>query len=256
MKNDEKPTRLLPFFLTLLALTASSFIQLEELFSYSQNIELKGVKQLKTDVVFSGGTLNLSTHNESFAEFKSQYSQVNWKAEVKWDARNNRLNIHQPEEKHSNMDNKGKNDWRIKIPDHLESNLNINVGGGLGEFDLSNSKVGAIELHAGGGSFNLNLANSSVSNINANVGGGYLGVDLSGKHDKDIKGKIILGAGLLQITLPSLSGIRMKVSGARGNKGGLKEQNGYYVNELYGKASHNIDLEVTNGSGATDVQVR
>jgi hypothetical protein len=246
----------LPLLLITLTIAISSFIGLTEILSYSQNIELKGTRHLKTDIKFHGGTINISTHKESFAEFKSEYSKPNWKAEVKWDAQNNLLNIHQPEEKNSNVDEKGKNDWRIKLPDNLESNPNINIGGGLGEFDLSNSMVGSIELHAGGGSFNLILANSSVSSINANVGGGSLTVDLTGKHDKDIKGKIILGAGLLQITLPSLSGIRIKVSGARGNKGGLKEQNGYYVNELYGKASHNIDLEVTNGPGVTDIQLR
>jgi hypothetical protein len=256
MKTHNNRTRFLSLLLATSALTISSFVWLQQILFYSQNIDLKETKHLETDVKFNGGTINISTHKESFAEFKSEYSKPNWKAKVKWDSKNHRLNIHQPEEKNSNVDEKGKNDWRIKLPDNLESNPNINIGGGLGEFDLSNSKVGSIELHAGGGSFNLILSNSSVSSINANVGGGSLTVDLSGKHDKDTKGKIILGAGLLQITLPSLSGIRIKVSGARGNKGGLKEQNGYYVNELYGKASHNIDLEVTNGPGVTDIQVR
>ncbi|HEX8378248.1 MAG TPA: toast rack family protein, partial [Pedobacter sp.] len=196
-----KPSKTFKTTLLLLLITFAiatfSFTWLKEILLYSQNIDLKETKHLETDFKFIGGTINISTHKESFAEFKSEYSKPNWKAKVKWDAKNHRLNIHQPEEKNSNVDDKGKNDWRIKIPDHLESSLNINIGGGLGEFDLSNSKVGSIELHAGGGSFNLNLANSAVSNINANVGGGSLTVDLSGKHDKDIKGKIILGAGLL-----------------------------------------------------------
>lgn len=257
MKPNKKSITALPLLMVILTLTISSFYWLGEIFSYSQNIDLKRAEHLKTDFIFSGGTIDISTNKESFAEFKSQYSKPNWKAEVKWDSLNQRLNIHQPTEKNTSVNNRDKNDWKIKIPNNLETDFNINIGGGAGNLDLSNSKVKSIEFDAGGGSFNLNLSNSTVSNLKANLGGGALEVDLSGKHDKEIKAKVNLGAGSIKLVLPIRSGIRVKVGGmAMVSKGGLKKQGGYYVNELYGKASNNIEVEVTNGAGAVELKLK
>jgi hypothetical protein len=117
--------------------------------------------------------------------------------------------------------------------------------------------VSKLDLEAGGGSFQLDLANSSITDLNVQLGAGGLDIDLSGKHNKDIKAKINLGAGGLKLVLPSTSGIRIKVGGlAMVSKGGLKKQSGYYVNRLYGKAANNIDMEVTNGVGGVELEMR
>ncbi len=257
MKNHAKFTKTLPFLLLISALTILSFVGIQELLSYSENIKLNGIKHLKTDINFNGGTIDISTHQESFAELKSQYSKPNWKAEIKWDSLNQRLNIHQPAEKNTSVKNPDKNDWKVKIPNNLETDYNINIGGGAGNIDLSNSKVRYMEFNAGGGSFNLNLSNSNLSTLKANLGGGALDLDLSGKHDKDIKATVNLGAGSLKLVLPGSSGIRVKVGGlAIVSKGGLKKHGGYYVNGLYGKASNSIDVELTNGVGGVELEVR
>jgi hypothetical protein len=257
MKTAKISTQILPVILLALTLTSSSFVWLEELFSYEKNIALNEVKQLKTDVEFSGGTINLSTHQEPFAEFKSKYSLADWKAEINWDSLDQHLLIHQPNAKHTEKEDKNKNDWKIKVPRDIETDYNIKIGGGAGNIDLSDSKVRTMEFEAGGGSFHLNLAGSALTNLHAALGGGALEIDLSGKHDRNIKAKIDMGAGGLKLTFPSTSGIRVKTRGmAMIKKGGLKKQDGYYVNDLYGKASNTIDVEINNGVGAIELEVK
>lgn len=252
-----KKKQILPLITILLALTLASLKFASQEFSYSEHVDLNSLNRLKADINFQAGSLYISSHNSSIAEFKSVYTRKSFKAEIELDSKKEHLIIHQPEENNLNMKEGDKNDWRIKLPKALPADLKLKLGTGEGIIDLSNSKISTMELDAGAGKFELNLANTSLSNLNVNAGVGSLIIDLSGKRNKNLKGTINGGIGEIKLVFPSMSGVRVKVHGLGDiDKGNLIKQNGYYVNQLYGKASNNIDVSVNGGLGKIELRLK
>lgn len=257
MNAKQKLTKALPILLVVSALTLTSTDFAIEEFSYSKNVELKSLKKIQADIHMNAGTLNLSTHSSSFAGFKSTYTKENWKADINLDPKGDRLSIYQPEEENYNMKDKDRNDWVLKLPENLAMELNLKMGAGKGIIDLSGSKVTKMNLDAGAGEFDLKLANTSLSNLNVNAGVGALTIDMSGKQGTNLKADINGGIGSIELVLPRNTGVRVKVNGLGSiEKNDLKKKNGYYINELYGKTSNNIEVSVKGGLGSIELRLK
>jgi hypothetical protein len=245
-----------PALLIGLAFVGLSFIPKEE-FTFSQNTDLTSIKKLRADIDISAGTIHMSSHNSSIAEFKSVYTKKNYKAEVKLDLKNERLRIHQPQMKNVNMKEGDKNDWQIKIPKNLDTDLTLKLGAGEGFIDLSNSKINRMDFEAGAGNFELNLANTPITNLVVNAGVGALIINLSGKHNGNLKASINGGIGEIKLVFPRDAGVRVKINGLGSiKKGGFKKQDGYYINEFYRKAADQIDVSVNGGLGEIDLSLK
>jgi hypothetical protein len=225
--------------------------------TYSKSVELKDLKNLHADIKINAGTLHLSTNTGSKADFNSSFSKNNWRAEIKLDQKSNRLIIHQPEEDNMNMKDEDKNDWKIKIPKVLSTNLKLTMGAGEGIIDLSGSKLTKMDLEAGAGNFEVNLSNTPLSDLEVNAGVGALSVDLSGSKTNDVKAEINGGIGEVKLILPKDAGIRIKAHGFGDIKNNtLKKQGGYYVNNLYGKGGKKVEVEVNGGLGSLELTVK
>lgn len=253
MKSSLK-IKVLPLLLLMLIIALASFRSSKDIYSYVQNWELKNVKNLEADIKINAGTLRLSTHSQSNASFSSSYTRNTWKADAKMDQQAGRLSIHQPEEKNMNMKDEDKNDWQIKIPKNLSTDLNLIIGAGEGILDLDGSKLNNMQVKMGAGKFDVNLANTSLSNLEVKAGVGALTVDLSGKQDKNLQATIEGGIGEIKILLPRQVGVRVKVNGLGSiDRNDLKKKDGYYVNDAYGKTANNIDIKVSGGLGSLEM---
>lgn len=240
--------------LLIFAATLTSYKLAVEEYSHSETIALKNTKNLKADFKINAGTFHLTTHSESSASFKSTYTNSKWKPEVQVDAQSGKLKIHQAEEKNFNMEDEDKNDWSIKIPKMLNTDLLVRMGAGEGIMDLSGSKLNTMELRAGAGNFDLNLANTSLSILKVGAGVGAISVDLSGNQNKNLSATIDGGIGAIKLVLPKNVGVRVKVSGLGSiDKNDLMKKNGYYVNDQYGKSASQIDVEVSGGLGSLEM---
>ena len=114
-----------------------------------------------------------------------------------------------------------------------------------------------MDLDAGAGEFDLNLANTSLANLNVNAGVGALTIDLSGKQGANLKADINGGIGSIELVLPRNTGVRVKVNGLGSiEMNDLKKKNGYYINELYGKTSNNIEVSVKGGLGSIELRLK
>ena len=239
-----------------LALVALSFIAAEE-FSFSQNTDLASLKKLQADIDISAGTIHMSSHNSAIAEFKSVYTKKDFKAEVTLDSKKEHLSIRQRQANNINMKNGDKNDWWIKLPKNLETDLKLKLGAGEGIIDLSDSKITKMSFEAGAGNFELNLTNTPLSNLNVNAGVGSMTINLSGKHNNNMKASINGGIGEIKLVFPKDAGVRVKVNGLGSiNKGGFKKQDGYYINEFYNNATDQIVATVNGGLGEIDLSLK
>jgi hypothetical protein len=88
--------------------------------------------------------------------------------------------------------------------------------------------------------------------LEVNIGAGQANVDLTGERGKDLQAQIHGGVGEAVVRLPRNVGVVARVHGGLGSIDvrGLKEdEDGRYVNSVYGKAPSTIELTVEGGIG-------
>lgn len=138
------------------------------------------------------------------------------------------LNINQQSSKTfmSNSDNV----WKLKLDDETPIDLEVDMGAGKGD---------------------LNLSKLDLTRLQLNIGAGQVNVDLTGERGKDLDASIHGGVGEAIVRLPKNIGVVANVHGGLGSIDvhGLKEEDGRYVNAVYGKAPNTIHLTVEGGIG-------
>lgn len=225
--------------------------------SYSNSIDLKDAKLSQIDLNFKAGTLRLSTHSRSSITLNAEFTRESWKPEMRIDKHGGEVIIHQPDEKSFNMKDDDNNDWQVLLPKNLSTSLDLTIGAGEASVDLSGSKIQSLVLDAGAGEFNINLANTSLSDLEVNAGVGELNLDLSGKQEQDLDVAINGGIGSIKLVLPQETGVRVKVSGLGGiDVNDLIKKDGYYVNDAYGNAKKNMEIEVNGGLGSLELRLQ
>ena len=122
------------------------------------------------------------------------------------------------------------NIWKLKLDNETPIDLQIDLGAGKGE---------------------LNLSKLDLTRLKLNIGAGQANVDLTGERSKDLQANIHGGVGEAIIRLPKNVGVTATVHGGLGSVDvhGLTEEDGKYVNAAYGKAQNTLQLTVEGGIG-------
>ena len=122
------------------------------------------------------------------------------------------------------------NIWKLKLSNDLPIDLEVDMGAGKGD---------------------LNLSKLDLTRLQLNIGAGQANVDLTGERAKDLEAEIRGGVGEAIVRLPKDIGVVANVHGGLGavDVHGLKEEQGQYVNSAYGKAHNTLHLTVQGGIG-------
>jgi len=221
-----------------------------------QTIDLKNTKALKAELQINAGTFKLTTQDQPQIDAGYTYSRPNWKPVVNFNPGTGALSIKQPEEKNIKMQDKDRNEWNIRFPRTLPTDLKFRMGAGEGTVDLSGAKLNRLEIEAGAGEFKVNVANTSVSSLKVSAGVGSLTLNLAGNRTQNLVADISGGIGDLTLVLPRKVGVRVKVSGLGGvESASLRKQGGYYVNDAYGKSAQSLDIKVSAGLGSIKMEL-
>lgn len=221
-----------------------------------QSIDLKNTKALQAELQINAGTFKLTTQDPPQVNASFSYTRASWKPEVKFNQGTGVLTIKQPEEKNTSMQDKDQNNWDIKLPRNLSTNLKFRMGAGQGTVNLSGAKLNNLEVEAGAGEFNVNVANTSVANLKVNAGVGALTLNLGGNRTRNLKADIAGGIGDLTLVLPRTAGVRVKVSGLGSvESAGLRKKGDYYVNDAYSKSAQSLDITVSAGLGSIKMEL-
>jgi hypothetical protein len=126
------------------------------------------------------------------------------------------------------------NKWDMKLGRAVPVDLNINLGAGQSDLDLSGLQIRRIEIDMGVGEMNL---------------------DIQGEHKESFDVKIDGGVGSAKLYLPVEVGVKVSVDGGIGsvNPHGLTKRGGAYVNDAYGRSPVTIEVEIDAGIGSVDL---
>jgi len=195
-----------------------------------QTVDRKDAKAARVVVHMPAGELIISGGAEHLLE--ADFSQgPSWESptvDYSVEDGSGNLTINQQSSNHfmSNSDNR----WKLNLNNNLPIDLEIDMGAGKGE---------------------LNLSKLDLTRLQLNIGAGQVNVDLTGERGKDLEANIHGGVGEAIVRLPKDVGVIANVHGGLGSVDvhGLREEDGRYVNSAYGKAPNTLHLTVEGGIG-------
>jgi hypothetical protein len=222
-------------------------------YDFSDRVEFNNIEILKVKVRFPAGELHIDSYDSETFEAKCLFSEREWKPEVFYERRNEegRLLIETPEfDFPMDLDEDKENIWNLRFTDNIPMDLRINMGGGVGEFDLGDMKIKRFDFSMTGGEIKLNLRNNPLSRFEFKALAGEAEVDLSGKRQTDLNARFTCGFGELTLRLPSDSPVRVDIDGVLGeiNAPGFDRDGEYYVNRAPG-SENLLDVSVKGGIG-------
>jgi hypothetical protein len=109
----------------------------------------------------------------------------------------------------------------------------------------------------GAGESDLDLDSLALTGLLLQVGAGKTTVDLTGDYAQDFAASIEGGVGEATVLLPSEVGVKAKAEGGLGkiNAKGLQRVGDSYVNDAYGEADVNLNVDVEGGVGEINLKV-
>ena len=203
----------------------------------SKTVELGAAKSVQTELKMGAGDLKISGGSASLMNATFQYNVPEWKPEVTYavEGTEGRLEILQPGETHTNLGGVHYS-WDLHLNNKVPMELNVEMGAGNSE---------------------LNLSGLSLTSLHLQVGAGNADVDLTGDWKQNLSVSIEGGVGQASISLPQEIGVRANVQGGIGTVSapGFKKDGDSYVNDAYGKSSVSIDLNVQGGIGQVNLKL-
>jgi hypothetical protein len=196
----------------------------------SQTVDRKDAKAARIVVHMPAGELIISGGAQHLME--ADFSQgASWEApSIDYTVENGTGNLTINQQSSNHFMSNSDNIWKLKLDNETPIDLEIDMGAGKGDLNLSKLDLTRLEL---------------------NIGAGQANVDLTGERAKDLEAEIHGGVGEAIVRLPKNVGVIANVHGGLGSVDvrGLKEDAGEYVNAVYGKAPQTLRLTVQGGIG-------
>jgi hypothetical protein len=225
-----------------------------------KSIALGNAKELKTEISFTAGELNINSSTDHLADGTYRFYIDKWKPDITYreETQTGYLKIRTIDERKSrNYDNEDNCEWNISLNKKVLNDLTVKMIAGKGHIDLHDCNLKRFDFTMAAGEIDINLRNTSVPDLKfeAAVGSGV--IDLSGKWNNDLNASMKGGVGELTLKLPSHTGIKLNIHGGLGetNAPGLKKQNGTYTNALFGKTKESLYIDFSGGIGNVNVQL-
>lgn len=257
-----------------------------------KEIEFKDEKSLTVKIEFGAGELNLGesrsekileaevSYDPSYSDFFFDYQKSKNEGELF-------MGTELEEEKGVNLgDVKERNWWDLKFTDKIPINFQIDVGAAESELDFTGLKIKDLDIDLGAakgvimfrkpnperisrmsidaGACKLEmegLGNANFKEMDFDGGIGDFTLDFSGELKHRAFVAIDMGLGRLTILLPQDIGVKIEskdsiVSSLSIEKGDFHEtEEDVWVNEKYGEAEGELNIEIEIGLGAVDVEV-
>ncbi len=219
-------------------------------------------KTSHTEIKFPAGTLNInpSEKNKFFSsDFNGCSEQSEPQIDFIEDGKKANLRITASEEyKHFDYDTSDSSSctWNLYFNNKVENDISISMIAGQGLIDLSGCNLKAFDFKMTAGEVKVNLRNTSVPYMNFRTAAGEVEMDLTGKWENDLKANIKGGVGEITIKIPDDIGVKIEISGILGdiNIPSFKKKNKTYINELYGKTSETLYLDIFGGIGEVNIE--
>ncbi len=215
---------------------------------------------VNVQISFLGGTMDISGGSKELMNAKFEYSETEWKPDVEYAVKNKigNLKVCMPDaEDDISISDDDLNEWNIQLNNDIPMDLCIKLGGGEGDYDLSQLRMNSLEIRLGGGKLDINLKESSLPRFDFKAIAGEATVDLSGKWENNLDADFICGVGELTLKLPKNVGVQVKATGILGNidAPGFSKEGSIYTNDMFRKTKVTLYIDIFGGIGNVNLEL-
>jgi predicted membrane protein len=256
------------------------FTRAGELRTESHTVEREGAERVDVRIRPGIQELNLSGGGSELFTGEFTYNVDELEPEIDYQVRNGvgdlevgirRNNINFPM---GNIINR----WDLQLGEEIPMDLELALGLGDSNIDLSNvtltdldiqsgaGKVNVIvgsqemeraRVRAGLGDTNLSFAGGSINDLEFEAGAGTVAIDLAGNWQNDLDATISGGLGSIDLTVPSNVGVRIEVNRGLGgvDANGFRVDDNIYTNDAYGESEITLDITINQGAGEIEIRM-
>lgn len=247
-------------YLMLLLLFVISFNLKGKEFKETKSVKKGDATFVNAQISFLGGRIDISGGSQELMNARFEYSEMKWKPEVTYDVKNKigNLKLWMPDAGDDiSISDDDVNDWDIRLSNNTPMDLSIKLGGGEGNYNLSQLKMNSLEIKLGGGRLDIDLRNSSLPKLDFKAIAGEASLDLSGKWQNDLDADFVCGFGELNLRLPKNVGVNVKATGILGNidAPGFSKEGSTYTNDAYQKTKVTLYIDIFGGIGNVNLEL-
>lgn len=198
--------------------------------------DLQGVTALNAVIEMPAGQLNISGGTSHAFEGEFDYSSAWGRPQIDYNVSGKSADLNVSQDNHGPTLGPEDNTWRVRFNNEVPLDLQVKMGAAQG---------------------NLKFHDLNLKQLRMDIGVGQVNVDLTGERSADVDVEIHGGVGQAVIRLPKNVGVTVDAKGGIGavTTHGLKKQDGNYVNDALGHATHTIHLQIAGGIGNIDLTI-
>jgi hypothetical protein len=250
----------------------------------TRQVSLQDADEVKVVLEFGGGELDIERGSAELMEGEFLYNQDGLEPRIVYDSsgQQGRLEIrHQSDViPWDLLSSEIRNEWQLQFTDRVPLDLSADVGASIGRLDLGGLLLKDLDLTAGAADMSvsfgepnperleslrvhsgaarlelLELGNANLDELTFDGGLGTYSFDFGGEWKRSARAHIQAGASQVFLRVPRDIGVRVCAGDLRrADYGGLKEQDGCYVNDLYGASDLTLEVSLDLGLGRLDIR--
>lgn len=151
--------------------------------------------------------------------------------------------------------NLGLGDSQIDLSDVTLSELEINSGAGQVNAQIGRQEMESVRVRAGLGDSAVKLDGGRIDSFEFEAGAGSVSIDLAGDWDADLDAEIHGGLGSIDLAIPDDVGVRLEINSGLGevNVSGLRVDGNVYTNDAYGNSEVTLNIRIDQGAGSVTI---
>ncbi len=220
------------------------------------NIEENNIELHEITMNMAAGELNINTGTDRLLTSTFNYPIESWKPQINYERDGGVITTTVKQNIKWNVEDvDGNNEWNLYLDPKVPLIMELELGAGESDIDLSGASIKTFKIETGAGESNIDLSNTNVAEIDLKTGIGEIKLDLTGKRTVNNRTVINGGIGQLTIYVPQEIGVRARISGILGEVNhNIRKEGGYYVNESYGQSTIKMELIISAGIGEVTIK--
>ncbi len=248
---------------------------------YPEQVSRDGRDEARVEINMGVGDLTVAAGDaDPLLDGQFRTNVVEWAPDIEWWGATLRIDQGSSE---GIPDPGAENEWELLFSPEVALDMEINIGAGNGNLDLSGLRLSDLALQTGAsdivvhfdepspipienlvlrsGASSLSvdeMGNASPESVTVEGGVGNLVLDLTGAWSQSSRVRVTAGTGSVTLRFPETVGVRVTMEGGLGNidaDDGFERSNGSYVNSAYGQADIEVDVEVVVGVGNVNLEL-
>lgn len=203
-----------------------------------ETVELEGAEAVTTTIAMGAGELRLAGGSSALMDATFTYNIEDWAPEVSYSVNGGEgeLVVRQPETESLPDAANVEYQWDIELTGDVPMALNVSLGAGESNLDLSQ----------------VDLRGLSVQ-----IGAGEGLVILTGDYEESFEAEIAGGVGEATLLVGNDVGVRIEVSGGLGSieAAGFNQDGNVYTNDAYETADVTLDISLQGGVGQINLEL-